>query len=375
MKLKTKTKTKTKNISSSKKKTEIKKQKQLTVKQFNKLVFPFRHLEISKAELLEDFQRLKEFNPIVLNINPTKFRIKEFQNEYVVFLENYYKYKNYYLITDYFSHPCRVKCIFNLKEDKSILDLFNENKPKILETFKKYNKPITFHNINEYIWRHFRQCTNFNTTVVVSVLKFFKPEKMLDFSAGWGDRLVGAIACEVDYTGVDPSTCMNPIYHKIIKTLAPETKKTKTKSRFSIRNKKSSKSTKSSSRKYRIIQDGFENVNLSPKTYDLVFTSPPFFDMEIYENVETQSVEKFNSVIKWKSGFLYPAIKKSYKYLKVKGHLALYITDFKDSNYIYDMKSYIKKNIKGFKYMGDLHWWDQNNKKTIRKIFVWKKIY
>jgi len=362
-KSKTKTKTKTKTRTRAKtmrvqvkgKETQpLVLEKQLTETQFMKLEYPYRHIEISKQKMLEDFKSLKAFQPVVLNVNPTKARINKFSDKderYVVFLENYNKYKHYYLLTDYFSHKCRVKCIFNLKEDKSILDLFQDNKKKILTYLKQRNQPITFYNINEYIWKHFRQCTNFNTTVVVSVIKYFAPSKVLDFSAGWGDRLMGAMACGVEYTGVDPSICMNSIYHRMIDTLVD----------------------KGEQKKYKIIQDGFENVTLKAKEYDLVFTSPPFFDMEIYENTETQSVERFKSVIKWKQGFLYPSIKKSFTYLKKGGHLALYITDFRDSSYIYDMKQYIKKNIKGFKYKGDLHWWDQHNPKTVRKIFVWKK--
>ena len=343
---KTTKKNKHKNTKKTSKNTTI-----LTKTQYKKLDYPYRNIEITKGIMMQHFQDLKDFQPIVLNINPTKAKINKYQNRFVVFVENYFKYKNLYQITDYFSQKCRVKCIFNLKEDKSVLDLFQINKNKILSYLENKNKELTIHNINEYIWRHYRQCTNFNTTVVVSVLKFFKPSKVLDFSAGWGDRLVGAIACDVNYTGVDPSNCMNPIYNQIIKHLADKTAN------------------------YKIIQDGYENVKLSADTYDLVFTSPPFFDMEIYENVETQSIEKFNSVIKWKKGFLYPALVKSHKYLKKNGHLALYITDYKNNSYIKDMKMFIKKNIRGLKYQGDLHWWDQTNKKTIRKIFVWKKIF
>ena len=95
-------------------------------------------------------------------------------------------------------------------------------------------------------------------------------------------------------------------------------------------------------KKINIINTSIEKFDTKSK-YDLVFTSPPFFDMEIYENVETQSVEKFKSIIKWKEGFLYPAIKKSYKCLKRGGHLALYITDFKNNTYIKDMKRLLRK--------------------------------
>ncbi len=329
-------------------------EKQLTDKQFMKLEYPYRELSINENQMKDDFKQLQEFYPIILNINPSKIRIKPYKKNYVVFLENYHKYKEMHQITDYFSHKCRVRCIFNLKENKSILDLFNQNKKQILKNFKKYKQKLTLYNISEYIWKSkYRLCTTFNTTIVVSVLKYFKSKRMLDFSAGWGDRLIGAIACEIEYTGVDPSNCMAPIYQKIINTLV----------------------NKENRIHYKMIQDGFENVELKSNQYDLVFTSPPFFNMEIYENNNSQSIEKFKSVKAWSKGFLHPSLKKSYKYLIVEGILALYITDSKSTNYVYNMKQYIKYNIKGLKYQGDLHWYEQDNPKTIRQIFVWKKIY
>ena len=102
----------------------------------------------------------------------------------------------------------------------------------------------------------------------------------------------------------------------------------------------------------------------------MVFTSPPFFDLEVYEDSNNQSIEKFNTVEKWKNNFLFPSIKKSFDSLKKNKHLALYITDYKNNYYIKDMKDYIKNEL-GYKYEGNIYW--TKNKKVLRTIFIWKK--
>ena len=107
--------------------------------------------------------------------------------------------------------------------------------------------------------------------------------------------------------------------------------------------------------------------------YDLVFTSPPFFDFEIYENEEGQSISQFNSLDKWLNGFLYKLIEKSYNALIVGGHLGLYISDYTGVSFTDKMLEYVKNNIKGFEYQGDIHFWDYQNKNVVRSIFFWKK--
>ena len=320
--------------------------KKLTKKKFMALEYPYRNLLISKSEMLKDFNKLKKYNPII--IKKYNKKITRYNNQIIIFKENYNLNKELYSITDYFSHKCRARCIFNLREDKSILDLFQENKKKILSEFDKKRMDLTYHNISEYLFDNFSQCTYFNNTIVVSLLNFFKPAKVLDFSAGWGDRLIGAIAYDCEYLGIDPSNCMNPNYKKIINTLCSSSKK----------------------KQYKIIKGGFEDVKIKKNYYDLVFTSPPFFDLEVYENSDTQSIEKFDTVEKWKNNFLFPSIKKSFESLKKNKHLALYITDYKNNYYIKDMKDYIKYEL-GYKYEGNIYW--TKNKKVLRTVFVWKK--
>lgn len=280
-----KSKKKTRGKSSSKKENS----KILTLDAFNKLEFPYRHLAISKSQMKSDFDELRKYRGKFITYNPVKYKIAKFKNKnYLVFIESFNDHNHLHQITNYFSHKCRALCIFNLKESENILTLFTKNKKKILKELKARKEELTFKNINEYLYRNHRECTNFNTTMVMNILNLFKPKRYLDCSAGWGDRLVGAIAYgKCEYLGVDPSKCMQPVYKEIIKELGGASRK-----------------------KYNVICDGFENVKLKANYYDLVFTSPPFFDLEVYENEEGQSVEKFNTVDKWKKRFPLPFNKK-----------------------------------------------------------------
>lgn len=319
----------------------------LTEKEFYKLEFPYRDLYTSKSQLLRDFNSLRKFKPKLIKLKFTP----NFQKRNIVFYEDYEKYKHLYMITDYFSQRCRVKCIFNIVEKESVLDLFKSRREKIYQDLQKKKLDITYENIREEIFLNFKQCTNFNVTLVMSILQIFKPKRWLDFSAGWGDRLIGALAYGCEYTGVDPSKCLQPIYRDIIKTL----------------------SKKGNQKKYKIITDGFENVSLPTEWYDLVFTSPPFFDFEIYGTGKKQSTEKFKTVKMWKEKFLFPSIRKSIATLRTGGYLALYITDYRDKKYIDDMLEFIRVQLPNTEYCGNLYWVNKGKLGNKRIVYVFSK--
>ena len=120
-------------------------------------------------------------------------------------------------------------------------------------------------------------------------IEFFKARRILDLSSGWGDRLIGAMASDIDcYHGFDPNPCLHPNYKKMIKTF------------------KKYKVNKDA--EYKIKKQPFEKAKLKPNFYDLMMTSPPYFTMEIYDSnpttSKTQSVSSVNSEKEWFDNFL-----------------------------------------------------------------------
>ena len=64
-------------------------------------------------------------------------------------------------------------------------------------------------------------------------------------------------------------------------------------------------------------------------SYDLIFSSPPFFNVEKYSKMPNQSYIKFPEYKKWLDGFLRVIIKESYRLLKIGGHLILNLKNYK----------------------------------------------
>ena len=122
----------------------------------------------------------------------------------------------------------------------------------------------------------------------------FKPQVgILDFSSGWGGRCLAAMAAGIPYTGIDTNTNMRSAYNRIIKKYEPEAD-------------------------VKMIWGPAEKVDFSKLSYDLVFTSPPYYVLEEYEKMPTyKDKEDFNE------RFLRTTVRSCWKWLPSGGVLAL----------------------------------------------------
>ena len=302
-----------------------------------KLEYPYLQYFMTLKELELSFDLLHKYKPIF-----KKGSIKKFINNSQIIID-FEKERKINKITDYFTNECRVKCIF--KNYKSPFDYYKYNKGELIKKLIIKNKfnIDKFENVM-YNSKYSKFCNNFQTTIAFTLYKLFKAKNIFDSSAGWGDRLVAAIAYGASYTGVDPSNCLEPLYTKIINKLTKYSKK--------------------NSKKYKIIKSGIEDVKVKNNYYDLCLTSPPFFDLETYENTNTQSISKYSTATKWEKEFLIILVEKNIKTLKKGGHLILYIP----GRYNYFM-NYMKNHTK-IKYCGIFSFLTP----VKRDIYIWKKL-
>lgn len=213
------------------------------------------------------------------------------------------------------------------KDWKSIDETDNFSKKQRLKCKEKYG----------------RECTLYPFPAGMQVLDIFKPRRWLDPTAGWGDRLRCAIKYGCVYTGVDSNKSMQSAYKEIIQHYIPQL--------FTKYRKN-----------YKVIYGRFQDTMIEGK-YDLVFTSPPFFNKEIYEGmVEWKNVEHFFEE------FLKPLICKSFKHLEKDGHIVLYIEDMPEEEFIDMMKLFVKDEIPELTYEGAFYY--QGAKP--RPYYVWK---
>jgi hypothetical protein len=116
---------------------------------------------------------------------------------------------------------------------------------------------------------------------------------ILDFSAGWGGRCLGAIAYGVPYIGIDANKNMESSYKKMISAIEPKAN-------------------------VKMIFKPSETVDFSKYTYDLVFTSPPYFMLEEYEKMP-----QYGSKEGFLEKFFRPVVLSAWKNLKSPGYMAL----------------------------------------------------
>jgi hypothetical protein len=115
---------------------------------------------------------------------------------------------------------------------------------------------------------------------------------ILDFSAGWGGRCLAAMSLGIPYIGIDSNKTLAPSYKKLI-NVDPKADVT-------------------------MIFKPSETVDFTKYSYDLVFTSPPYFMLEEYARMpEYGSKEGFIEK------FFLPVCKKAWASLKQGGHMAL----------------------------------------------------
>lgn len=123
----------------------------------------------------------------------------------------------------------------------------------------------------------------------------FNPSVIMDPTAGYGGRCLAAMSMNIDYIGIDTNKLLKPLYTKMVKTFPTDSQVT-------------------------IIIKDSAKVNYSQFNYDMVFTSPPYYNIEVYPFMqEYASQEEFNKK------FFFPMVSKSYDGLQKGGIYALNI--------------------------------------------------
>jgi 16S rRNA G966 N2-methylase RsmD len=161
-------------------------------------------------------------------------------------------------------------------------------------------------------YRGNRCATNFSPVwakTALGIIGIDSPS-VLDFSSGFGGRLIGSYAYGASsYTGIDPwkdniDSCRQ-IYNYI-----------KMHKRDAIFDAKM------------ICGKAEETLwNLNRK-YDVVLTSPPYFSKEIYSDDKSQCYNKFSTYNNWKKNWLTPVLEKSYDLLNENGCMAIFMSDY-----------------------------------------------
>ena len=154
-------------------------------------------------------------------------------------------------------------------------------------------------------------CSQFKPNVAKVLYDKLGSKSILDFSAGWGDRLAGFYASETGefYIGLDPRKENHPIYEEQKQFYE------KHRTMFEV------------DKKSMFVELPAEDFEYRENMYDTVFTSPPYFSVERYSYDDTQSWVRYKTIDEWNEKFLQKTIEKIWPSIKSGGHLLVNISD------------------------------------------------
>lgn len=152
--------------------------------------------------------------------------------------------------------------------------------------------------------------SNFRPTAAKAIYERYSKDgdTVVDFSAGYGGRMLGCLPLDRMYVGIDP--CLDQI--KGLRTMKAKLRSlVKIKARVRIK---------------RACAEDFLST-LPANSVALIFSSPPYFDLERYSTEQSQSYVRFPVYEQWLTGFLEKVLCESRRILKRGGYLVVNVAD------------------------------------------------
>jgi len=155
----------------------------------------------------------------------------------------------------------------------------------------------------KYIYNlYFSSIAIFRPVMAMEVYCRVNAKRVLDFTMGWGGRLVGACALNLDaYIGIDANRHLIAPYGDLRRFLEKD------------------ESNDSQTEITLLFQDAL-TVDYSRFDYDTVFTSPPYYNLEKYRNTVEN---KYKTKEEWNRDFYGPLFRKTWTHLQSNGHYCI----------------------------------------------------
>jgi hypothetical protein len=182
--------------------------------------------------------------------------------------------------------------------------------------------------------------SNFRPMNAQAIYEKYCPEGgvIFDPSCGFGGRLTGALTSKKNfsYIGTEPNSETYDNLYRLGYAIEGVTGRQNS---------------------FKVIKQGSEVFRANPEIFDLIFTSPPYHELEHYTDEPTQCYIKFPNIYDWFDGFVKATIDNSYYMLKHDRYYAINIADFRYEgriiNYV-DLWQELSEKA-GFKFIKDLH--------------------
>ncbi len=211
-------------------------------------------------------------------------------------------------VVDYFTFSQRLSTRgkYNINFYEFIVNLDEFKKKKFIQnmlhyydTVKNKTKKKTYFTVLKEVYNICISAINIiRPLVYMEIYAKYKPTTVLDFCAGWGGAAVAASALNItQYIGIELNNSLIQPYKELTEFL-------KERSKTNVQ----------------MIFDSALNVDYSKFDYDFVFTSPPYYFIQKYENNKEYASKK-----EMDNAFYIPLFSNTYASLKPGGIYALNI--------------------------------------------------
>ena len=184
------------------------------------------------------------------------------------------------------------------KDGNSFKSLWKADKlEKVLRWNRKSHSTPYLSELRRGIYFNYKlaKSTMYRPQMAKMVVTNLGAKRVLDPCAGWGGRMLGVVAAGAEYVAFEPNSETYEGLLKLIKLLGIEDK-------------------------VRIIKDSaLEMDKYDIGEFDLILTSPPYFDLEVYSHEDTQSIKGCDTYSMWVNNFLKPLIELSISHMKQNG--------------------------------------------------------
>lgn len=290
------------------------------------------HKHISVEELKKDLDKLKKFDA---SKNANNF------------------YGNRFLYHHQFKNLLKCK-----REDtnKTIYDIYNDpvQWEKMLENTRKRNRGgrTAAGNIFECFRVNLGSVVMFKATTAKYLYQKYNATSVLDPTAGWGGRMLGAWALGIDYTGIDTNIEMIPAYNEMMRFMNSDANE------FG-----NGLFVEGNNSNLKMIWDSCLAVDFSKIDYDFVLTSPPYVNLEIYEHMEL-----WDSDTAFYKEFFIPIWQKCVDNIKPGGHVCFNISPKMYDDAVANGLPVCDSEEDLLQQLGQ-----QKSKKKQDKIYIWKR--
>lgn len=316
------------------------------------LEYPSRRLAKTPAEVDAAFRAVVASKMQLVKTNYKVGNMADLPQKYLEYRGsptiNALSASDYYTMTwlsDYFNERARLAAKRS-DEPVSPLEYWRQNRAKLVAAAPD---PVGIEALSDAVYAKIRGCGNFRPNLLTGFARYFEAKSVSDPCAGWGDRLIGAIAAGVSYTGVDPNPALHPGYAEIISRFARDPGN------------------------YTTVAAAFEDYTPT-REYDLVFTCPPYFTTEIYTDDALQSVVRYPNLDTWIAEFLVKMAAKSLAALSVRGHLVVVLNDAGGAKYTRKFIDTVSA-MPGAEYLGAISYAERAGRgyRSPQPVWIWRK--